>query len=299
MQLSLATIRPVWRYAIGIALASVVLIGLHGCDGKPQVLPQGVQTMTGVLQPVSISITRRGSHLLLQNGEKMYYVESARKDLRSFEGVDVVVSGLVERNTDPDALPVLVASGVTLVQSQTRSWNYAAYGLALDVPTSWSGSTLPDGMQFTDTEHAGEAALKIYPSALTRLPQGAMLHVDGRNAARLNETGATVVYVQNGQLILAFSFPQDEEAQWNPSSQDILRVIRSVHFSGIARSSASAATSFPRSTISGSKASAASAASVMTGAPCGGPAGVLCPSGQYCEITDATDGVGRCRSLKR
>jgi len=297
MQLSLHTIKPVWRYALSIALATVVLIGLHGCDRNPEVLPEGVQTMTGVLQPVSISITRRGSHVLLQQGEQMYYVESAKKDLRNFEGVDVVITGEIERNTDPNALPVLVASGVTLVQSQTRTWVYPAHGLTLDTPSNWSGSILLDGMQFTADDESGQAALKIYPSILTRLPQGTAMRVDGRNAVRMTETGATVVYIQNGQIILALSFPQNEEADWNPSSQDILRVVRSVHFSGIARSSASTS-AFPRSVrSSGSAASAVTSA--VGGAPCGGPAGVLCPSGQYCEITDATDGIGRCRSLKR
>jgi hypothetical protein len=62
------------------------------------------------------------------------------------------------------------------------------------------------------------------------------------------------------------------------------RFLQSVIFQK--KSSSSAAT-----TMSGSNASA--------GIPCGGTAGILCPAGQYCEITDSATNIGRCRSVKR
>lgn len=40
-----------------------------------------------------------------------------------------------------------------------------------------------------------------------------------------------------------------------------------------------------------------SSSSKNYGAPCGGTAGILCPLGFYCEITDFKEGIGRCVKL--
>jgi hypothetical protein len=244
--------------------------------------------MTGVLTPVPLSLSRRGSHQLSQNGEEVYLVESGQTDLRDFEGVDVVITGTVERNIDPDALHVLVASGVKLVDMPVREWEVEALSLTLEAPLDWDGEVFDDGIQFTQTGST-DVLLKVHPSTLTRLPNGVMLQMAGRKAVRTTSSGVLTVYVQNGRDIIAFSYVASAVSSDKEAERDFNRVLRSVQFGNTPASSAASTGST----------SVGSSASQPLGAPCGGPAGVLCPSGQYCEITDPTDGIGRCRSLTR
>lgn len=274
--------------AVGI-VSSLLLIALSSCTSEPeQPLPEGPQTMTGVLTPVPLSLSRRGSHLLSRAGVDVYYVESGQTDLRDYEGVDVVITGTLERNIDPEALPVLVASGVKLVDMPTRVWEVDALSLSLETPLDWAGESFDDGIQFTQSGSSG-VLLKAYPSTLTRLPAGIMLQVDGRRAVRVSSSsGVRTVHVQNGRDIVTFSYAPPTGASTRQADRDFNRVLRSVRFEGV-----------PTSSASGGAGSAGSTSSEQQGAPCGGPAGVLCPSGQYCEITDPSDGIGRCRALQR
>lgn len=275
------------RALIGGTLSLLIVFGLNACKGPQETLPEGPQTMSGVLQPVPISITRRGSHVLQQHGESTYYVESASEDLRNFEGVDVVVTGLLEWNTDPDALPVLVASGVRLVDMPVRSWTVDALKLMLDTPVDWSITQFDDGARFTQTGSTA-TLFTVLPSSLARLPAGAILQVSGRRAARVNASGALTVYVQNGGSIIALSYTPPAGESPVAADRTFNRVIRSMQFIGA-----------PSSQPSSASTSAQSGTGAAAGMPCGGPAGVLCPAGEYCAITDPVDGIGRCRSLKR
>lgn len=280
---------PLYRIAAGCASAFLlVVVASCSFESEPD-LPQGVQTMTGRLIPVSLSVTRLGTHALTQDGEPVYLVESSKADLRDYEGVDVVVTGLIERNTDPKALPVLVASGVVLVDQPTKMWQVEPLMLSLDVPEEWSMMEFDDGVQFSLTG-SDLVQLKVHSSALTELPPGTITQVAGRKASRTTVSGTHVVYVQNGRLIIAISRPVDPEANQKIAEAEFNRILRSVKFVGQTTSS--------RATTSAG-ASQTSAATSTQGVPCGGPAGVLCPSGQYCEVTDHENGIGRCRSLKR
>src|SRR3989339_839294 len=91
--------------------ALLFLLPLVGCWKEPiQPLPLGQQTVSGLIKPASISVIRRGTHVLIQGGEEIAYLESATVDLGEFEGRTVDVSGTYEANTDPDALPVIVVA---------------------------------------------------------------------------------------------------------------------------------------------------------------------------------------------
>jgi hypothetical protein len=65
--------------------------------------------------------------------------------------------------------------------------------------------------------------------------------------------------------------------------------LHSVVFSSDASSSSS-------SLSQGSSLSAAATGS-GAGLPCGGTAGILCPGGFYCDITDVANNVGRCKKI--
>jgi hypothetical protein len=66
----------------------------------------------------------------------------------------------------------------------------------------------------------------------------------------------------------------------------IMRIIRGLRFS-----SSSSATAVYQG--------GSGAVTSVAGIPCGGAAGILCPSGQYCEITDSASNIGRCRAVQR
>jgi hypothetical protein len=264
--------------ALTFSLFAVVLVSCK--DHAIEDIPQGKQTMTGVLLPVPLSISRRGTHALMQNGTETALVESSAVNLRQMEGLDVIVTGHFERNTDPDALPVLVASGVTLVNLQMKPWQLPGLQMTVETPLDWTPEFLPGGVRFSQTGSAVQMAIST--GALTTLPSANRLTVGGRPAALVHGSGSQTLYIHNGSSLLLVEFA----SALSGGDTLIMRIIHSIKFSAPA-SSASSVTSG-----TGSNTSAA-------GVPCGGTAGVLCPSGQYCEITDAINNIGRCKSLKR
>jgi hypothetical protein len=270
------------RPALLVVTLSLFTAALVSCKDHDIVdIPGGQQTLTGVLLPVPVSISRRGTHSLVQNGEVTALVESSSVNLRQMEGMDVIVTGHFERNTDPDALPVLVASGVTLVNLEMRTWQLPAQRMSIDTPLDWSPEFLPDGVQFSQT--GGTVFLAVSTGALTGLPTANRMTVGGRPAALVHGTGAQTLYIHNGSSLLLLEFATSVTG----GDTLILRIIRSITFT----TPSSSASSLP-SSGTGSNGS-------VSGIPCGGTAGVLCPSGQYCEITDSINNIGRCRSLKR
>jgi len=275
--------RPIFsafRVLAAVAAVTVVMGFLFmSCDRQETVIPQGAQTLTGVLLPVPLSLSRRGSHALLQNGHQTALVESATVNLRDLEGVDIVIVGHFEQNTDRDALPVLVASGVTLLTMPMRTWQLPVQKISFDVPLTWNPSFYPEGARFTQT--GGTVFLAASASTSTSLPVGNRISAGGRPAVLVHGTGAQTLYVQNGVSFFMLEFA--EHVAVNDAL--ILRIIRSIHFN------TSSASSSATVTASGSTTSA--------GIPCGGSAGILCPAGQYCEITDSEKNIGRCRAVKR
>ena len=67
---------PVWLI-VGVCIAVV----LGSCKKQLIVeLPDGPQTIMGVLKPAPLSIGRRGTHVFIQGIEEKYYVESRYSD---------------------------------------------------------------------------------------------------------------------------------------------------------------------------------------------------------------------------
>ncbi len=263
-------------------LSLVAVLMLTSCQ-KPQeeVLPQGPQTMTGILVPLPISVSRRGTHALMQNGHSTYMVESSTVNLRHFEDVEAVVTGHLEPNIDPDSPAVLVASGVTLIEIPLRAWTVPAFGFFIDTPPDWNPAFFPDGVRFSQT--GSEVILSIHPSLQPALPSGNAQQVAGYPGVIVTGSGMQTLFLRRGTQILTFEYHESASARGDL----FLRILRSVRFHAM-----SSARSVMSSTTTGAVSSA-------MGAPCGGPAGILCPSGQFCEVTDTATNIGRCRALKR
>ncbi len=268
-----------------VAISMTTFIGLallNGCTKEPEVvLPTGPQTLSGALSPVDLSLTRRGTDVLRQNGRDVYYVESSVVNLRSFEGMDVTITGTLEINSDPKALPVLVATDVRRIEQPSHPWSVPALKLTFSAPLAWNGEVFDDGIKFTETGSISPL-LTIYKSSFSTLPTGTPLVVGGQRAVRVMTASGTVVYIQNGSQIVAITIDQtlNDPAKKEPV-QSVLQLLKTIVF-----------TSNASSTLSSGSGS-------LSGTPCGGPAGILCEQGSYCAVTDTTIGSGICRPLAR
>lgn len=272
------------RLAGSVVLGAAFCTGvfLTACTTDVQPIPQGVQTMSGVLLPVPISISRRGTHELVDNGVQKSLVESSKVNLRDFEGVDVVITGHLERNTDPKALPVLVASGVVLQVIEQRTWDVPSLGLSLVAPATWNGEQTEKGIQFTQTGSL-EVFLNVGSMSGIVLPAGDSMVIGGLRGVTYADAGSIAAYVVLNGRTIYFSLTPEINGKTYATSADFRRLLQGVVFQKKSSSIATAS--------SGSTASA--------GIPCGGAAGILCPAGQYCEVTDSATNIGRCRSVKR
>lgn len=102
-------------------LCASLLFGCARLAEEHVPFPQGEVEVRGVLRPSDLSPTRRGSFLLSQAGEDVYYVESSLLPLQRFIGRELLFRGVVESNTDPRALPVLVVQDVGGEESSSGS----------------------------------------------------------------------------------------------------------------------------------------------------------------------------------
>lgn len=280
-----------------LALCAVLVwAGLTGRT-RERILPEGPQTLTGTLIPAELSLTRRGTHVLKVQDENVAYVESPSVNLRLYELTNVGVTGSFQLNTDPADLPVLVVTSVRAVEIPAASVELPSVGLTLRVPSEWTVEQYDDGAAFTLTGSSAPI-LRVLRSSLTRLPQGAPMFIGGYDAVRLDDgNGDQTVHLQAGRTIVTFTWTPHDDESLAPAFAQMLRtaVVRSVAASS--QRSQTGATASATSTLPASSAGAAgSAGSAAYGQPCGGPAGVLCPSGSFCAVTDP-DGVGTCRPL--
>lgn len=269
------------KLLIGSLSMVVFLLGVNACTSKREPpLPQGPQTLTGALIPVPLSLDRRGSHLISVHGSDVYFAESTIVNLHDFERQEIGMTGTLERNIDPDALPVLVISAVYPKVTPKKSWEIKPLQLKLMAPIAWDMKTIEGGAQFS-LSGSSMNVLTIQTSALTRLPAGNAVSIGGLRAVRIDAATTTDIHVQNGKMIVTFSFDplSDDDMEEKTMFEQLLQ---SVTFT-------KAASSNSQQTTSGSPG----------GSPCGGAAGILCPSGQYCEITDGATGIGICRTIRR
>lgn len=240
--------------------------------------------MTGTLLPAEIQALRRGTHLLTVDGQRLCFVESTTINLRSFEGKKVVIRGVFELNTDPALLPVLVTQDVTAVEQDLQSLSLPAFGLTGNMPRSWIEATQKDSTVLLLEGTASPLVTIALKKQAPLPPNGVPFLISGHHAVRQTATGTfgevTSVERDDDLIVIVFSPPQEEKdlallrAQWGA-------FLTSLSFGSVSSS--------------GAQQSSAGASQASFGQPCGGTAGILCPAGQYCAITDMTENVGRCR----
>jgi hypothetical protein len=247
---------------------------------------------------------RRGTHLLLQQEKPVTYVESSVVNLRAQEGREVELQGIYEPNTDRHtSLPVLVVQKILSGgEAEKRAESLPSLGITLSVPRAWTAKKETDRARFS----ASGSALTILDirkqqndevsSLLGKASSSASpaLTIGGHTAATvLREQQLTfAAFVQIPASVsadaytLSFTFALDTRTPVQQQVDDALAILRTVKFSV----SSSSARSAPA-------ASASSIDPAAKGKPCGGPAGILCPGGYYCQITEVGGDIGKCTRL--
>lgn len=248
-------------------------------------LPIGPQSVQGVLRSTDISLVRRGSHLLYQDGVEHAYVESAKVNLRSYENQMVTLSGSYQPNTEPIYLPVFIVDAVSSFEETTKEWLLPALGLTLETPREWIQSSSAGKVHFAQTIDAAPVLTlytQVRPQNEEDLPKGVSIVIDGLPAIRMSDdqTGGQTIYVLHPTKLLTLVYAPPVDTTAELLRADWLQILASITFNRSVQ--------IPRS----------SSASISgAGGACGGPAGILCPSGQYCEITDVANDIGLCRGL--
>lgn len=279
----LHTLQRNHRAALTVLGGFLTLIALASCRPVPlTTLPEGLQEVTGVLRPIPLALKSRGTHVVVVNGKETYTAESTTVSLSGHDGEEVTLKGTLSFNIDPRDLPVLTVTEI-VSKAFVREVITRVLKLRLEVPGDWQSTEGAGSGAVLRLTASGSATpvLAVLRSSLKVLPSGSPVIVDGQRGVRvLPDSGASdqIVYIQRSAEVIQFVFTPGGAI--DPLSAPALfqRILKSVRFTGLpSRSSAGAGSG-----------------GTLTGPPCGGAAGILCPSGSYCAITDTKENIGTC-----
>lgn len=275
------------KWVIGLlVLLGFLLVGCGSPATPSKISTLGPITATGTVSATGTSLYRRGTHVLFMNGHPRFFLESKLIDLNEFQNVYAAVHGDLSPNTHVKFLPVIQVSSVdALDESQSsalQSYKIPSLSISLQAPASWKSLFTEKRLLFTlPTENMPFIAIEQIDAV--KLPEGIPVRIDGRNGVRVTEEGSPVhrVYVKrlDGTVTLVTFGPKGANSLGERDA--FYSLLATVRFS-------------EQSASQGSSASDQIEGSMQ---PCGGPAGVLCPAGEYCEVKEMDTGIGTCRSL--
>ena len=266
-------------------LALALIPALLSCGRSDKTLPDvtallGPYTATGTITATGAALYRRGTHLLSMNGRPRFFLESKTVSLNEFQGAYVVVQGELSPNTDPKFLPVIQVGTVQKAdapsEEEMQKYTVDSLKISLDAPRIWKSTITGERLIFTLASET-ESFIAIGYSADPVIPEGVPVRINGQNGVRVVEEGNHHVFVHTpDEKILLFTFgPKGEESMKERDA--FYTLLQSVEFKGGEK--------VPEEEFKGSR------------QPCGGSAGVLCPTGEYCEVKEIDTGIGICRAL--
>jgi len=267
----------------GTCILSLLLIG--GCKGEElPPLPQGTQTITGILAPVEISIIRRGSHVLMQSGVPMSYVESPYVNLREHEGRQVKLIGVFEHNTDPRDLAVLVVKEIKALEDGVYDRFFPQFGVRFKTPSDWITKVEDGQIHFMSGDLSTLPVVSVFEDENVEELKGVTITVGSVRALRsVDELSQTEsVYIKRGEKYLVLLFTPRNHPDPMKLKQEWLTLLRSLQFDEELK--------IPDVPTTGT-----GSISVY----CGGPAGILCPQGYFCDVTDLQENIGVCKRVNR
>ncbi|MBU0458121.1 hypothetical protein KJ652_01220 [Patescibacteria group bacterium] len=281
---SLPVVRGIEPFIINYSLILLISFALISCSKNepPPPLPEGLQTVTGVISKAELSFTRRGTHLLIIDGLPIYYVESTTVNLSNFEGERTSLSGFLERNTNVNDIPVLVVEEVLEKESDKTKSDLKEYAISLEVPKDWRSFRSHDGIQFI-IKGQTKPVLTLFMEAGGNDVQGFPVMIDGTKALRSvdEKTGAETVYIRRGgDEVLTLLFTPKSSVDSTELKAKWMGVIRSIILENEGDDDSNILSTGTGSVL-----------------PCGGTAGVLCPPGYFCDITNLEENIGVCKKM--
>lgn len=248
----------------------------------------GPTSATGTLIKAENSLVRRGSHILMVESEKKFFVESRSQNLSELEGQTVFVQGILEPNTSKDELPVLVAETVKRSHGDEdlHRFEIPTLNIRIGVPQTWEGSIKNKVATFMMPGETNPLLTIRLMSGTTLPPGGTSLFIKNRRATSIEGQGKSRdVYILEKDTVI--------ELHFDPAMQEQLTT---------EEAGAVVASQFERAlgTLSflTDKESVTQVTGSGAGTPCGGAAGVLCGTGYFCNITDLENQIGQCKARK-
>lgn len=287
--------------AVGAVLLIAIGFSLSGGWTRSATIPTGEQTVHAVITAAPISLDRRGTHMLMTGSTLFAFAESSTVNLRSFEGQTVEIVGTYELNIRPNDLPVVVVKSIKGNEPEWKNWSIQGLSLEIKTPKEWKVTKTASGADFTSSGSVHPVlSIHLTPLSETQFQSGDKRTVEGRRAFVTGDGGVVVLGVDRGSTtdiapnkrLMAFTFDLGALGDDATAMESFERIIRSIRLGFLSDSSAS---STSRSTYGGTDTPTSSGVGV--GSPCGGEAGVLCPPGLYCEITDRDLNIGKCARL--
>lgn len=267
------------RFFVLAAVLAVIIVPIvtytRLTSDNPPAITYGPKTEEGLLSGTGISLIRKGTHILEIDGTPTYFVSSNKVELERYEGQNVKLIGRVDPNVSPDYLPLFTVDELVPLDEQetTEEWSVPTLGITLDAPATWD-ATLASGILMF--ERSGDPTpLLVVKKHTGALPAGDIIRVAGKSGIRLHDGNDQKVFVAGMSGAILFDFTPHGDSDIEKLQGDFQRVLNSVHFA--------------------LKASSSSIATGTGGVVCGGAAGILCPTGFFCEIRDAVTNEGRCR----
>lgn len=278
---------PLKFLTLTVAVTAFAIFGACTRDDVSMTV-YGPTSATGTLIRAENSLIRRGSHILVVDGEKTYFVESRTQNLTALEGQTVTAEGTLEPNTSPSDLPVLVAKTVKRSHGDEdlHRFEIPTLNLRIGVPETWAGSISNKVASFMlEGETTPILTIRLM-SGSTLPPGGSAMFIKNRRGTRIEGQGnSAVVYILEKNTVI--------ELHFDPAMQEQLKT---------EEDGAVVASQFERALGTLSFLTDREATVQTTGsgasAPCGGAAGTLCPTGYFCNITDTELQIGQCKERR-
>ncbi len=270
---------------IAAALTTVtVLAACNGGGGETAAqYTYGPMSQTGVLVGTGVSLVRRGTHALYADGKAAFLLESKTLNLQEFAGKRVFVTGDLQRNVHEKYLPVLAVTSVVVAEHEEtmKEWKLPALNLTFSAPESWQATAAERSISFIAADGGSGTVFTLDAIDASGLPEGIPAVVAGNVAVKMRNAppgGEEVHILRGGQVI---------RVKFSPIALELSA--QRLQYAAVMGSMTFASSS--------SSSSAGTGSGTSTGVqPCGGPAGILCPAGQYCDVFDPQQNIGKCRS---
>lgn len=276
---------PLKFLTLTAAIMTVATLGACTRDEGPFVA-YGPTSATGTLIKAENSLIRRGSHILVVDGEKKYFVESRTQNMSDLEGQTVFIDGTLEQNSVKTELPVLVAATVkrSFGDEDLHRFEIPALNIRLGVPQTWAGSIKNKVATFMLPGETLPILTIRLMSGSSLPPGGTAMFIKNRRGTRIDAQGnAADVFILEKDSVI--------ELHFDPAMQEQLKTEEdgAIVASQFERALATISFLTDKDLVTPTSGSGA-------GTLCGGAAGILCGSGYFCNITDMENQIGQCKA---